>query len=251
MERLAAIAGVFIILFVLERVMPEVSRKRVEKNHDIDNIKLGFVNFIFSRYFGLILVYAFARRVDGAGLLRYVGGANVILGVVIMDIVNYWWHRMAHRVWFLKKFHRIHHTDRLLNVSSALRFHFLEVLMGHLFKLPFILIFGVSLESLLIYDVIFSISVYFHHSNIKIPSKLDRVLSNIIITPYVHRIHHSLIKDEANSNFSSVVVFWDKLFNTYTPTKEEPTRDYGVVGYEDNRYQEFKCMIKQPFEKKS
>jgi len=172
---------------------------------------------------------------------------KLILGVIFLDCINYWWHRLVHKVSFLWRFHSIHHTDKLLNVSSALRFHFLEVLMGHLFKFPFLFLLGIPVEALLLYDVIFNTNVYFHHSNIRIYKSLDIFLSKIIVTPYIHRIHHSLKWKETNSNFSSFLIIWDKIFGTFFPQGEISTSKYGIPGYTEDKYQHFSYMIKQPF----
>jgi sterol desaturase/sphingolipid hydroxylase (fatty acid hydroxylase superfamily) len=255
MSRILLMGGIFVILFILERVIPQVDKDVVEKSHDINNIGLGIINLLIGRYFALFTVYALAKYIES---LR-VGVINMtpldykfklILGIIFLDCINYWWHRFLHRVSFLTRFHSIHHTDRLLNVSSALRFHFLEVLMGHIFKLPFIFLIGIPVEALLFYDVVFNANVYFHHSNIKINKRLDIFLSKIIVTPYIHRIHHSLKYKESNSNFSSFLIIWDKIFGTFSPQGDISTPKYGIPGYTENKYQHFSYMIKQPFMKK-
>ncbi|MEI6857602.1 sterol desaturase family protein [Psychrilyobacter sp.] len=252
MERLILMGGIFLMLFILERIMPQVGRNIVGKSHDISNLGLGVVNLLIGRYFALFTVYALAKYLENlkVGIMNttsFDSKFKLILGVIFLDCVNYWWHRLLHRVSFLMRFHSIHHTDKLLNVSSALRFHFFEVLMGHLFKLPFILLIGVPVEALLLYDVIFNINVYFHHSNIKISRRLDILLSKFIVTPYIHRIHHSLKWKESNSNFSSFLILWDKFFGTFLPQEEISTPKYGIPGYTEERYEHFSYMIKQPF----
>lgn len=121
--------------------------------------------------------------------------------------------------------------------------------MGHLFKLPFILLMGIPVEALLLYDVIFNINVYFHHSNIRINWSLDTFLSKLIVTPYIHRIHHSLKWKESNSNFSSFLILWDKIFGTFLPQGDISTPKYGIPGYTEEKYQHFSYMIRQPFMK--
>ncbi len=252
MERLLLMGGIFLFLFFLERAAPQADKSVVGRGHDISNLGLGTVNFLVGRYFALFTVYALAKYLEDmeAGVINMFpinSKAEVLVGVIVLDCINYWWHRLLHRVNLLMRFHNIHHTDRLLNVSSALRFHFLEVLMGHLFKLPFILLMGIPVEALLLYDVIFNINVYFHHSNIKINRSFDVLLSKVIVTPYIHRIHHSLKWVESNSNFSSFLIIWDKVFGTFFPQGETSTPKYGVPGYTDDKYQRFLYMVKQPF----
>ncbi|OQY42178.1 MAG: hypothetical protein B6227_02775 [Fusobacteriia bacterium 4572_74] len=218
----------------------------------IVNIGLGVFNLFIGRSFALFTVYAFVKYLEsmevGAINMSSLGFKfKLILGVIFLDCINYWWHRLVHKVSFLWRFHSIHHTDKLLNVSSALRFHFLEVLMGHLFKFPFLFLLGIPVEALLLYDVIFNTNVYFHHSNIRIYKSLDIFLSKIIVTPYIHRIHHSLKWKETNSNFSSFLIIWDKIFGTFFPQGEISTSKYGIPGYTEDKYQHFSYMIKQPF----
>ncbi|MCS5423149.1 MULTISPECIES: sterol desaturase family protein [Psychrilyobacter] len=252
MERLILMGGIFLMLFILERIMPQVGRNIVGKSHDISNLGLGAVNLLIGRYFALFTVYALAKYLENLevgvmNMTSFDSKFKLILGVILLDCVNYWWHRLLHRVSFLMRFHSVHHTDRLLNVSSALRFHFFEVLMGHLFKLPFILLMGIPVEALLLYDVIFNINVYFHHSNIRINRSLDLLLSKLIVTPYIHRIHHSLKWKESNSNFSSFLILWDKIFGTFHPQGDISTPKYGIPGYTQDKYQHFSYMMKQPF----
>lgn len=255
MERILLMGCIFLILFILERIDPQMDKNVVGKSHDINNIGLGICNFFIGRYFALFIVYSFAKYVENTNVgvinttsLNY--KYKLILGVVFLDCINYWWHRLLHRNSFLMRFHSIHHTDKLLNVSSSLRFHFIEVLVGHIFKLPFIFIMGIPVEALLLYDVIFNINVYFHHSNVKINRRLDLFLSKIIVTPYIHRIHHSLKWKESNSNFSSFLIIWDKIFGTFFPQGKISTPKYGIPGYSEDKYQYFSYMIKQPFVKK-
>ena len=252
MERLILMGGIFLILFIMERIIPQVDKDIVGRGHDISNLGLGLFNLLIGRYLAVFTVYALAKYIEslevGAiNMIIFESKFKLVLGVIFLDCVNYWWHRLLHRVNFLMSFHSIHHTDRLLNVSSALRFHFLEVLMGHLFKLPFILLLGIPVEALLLYDVVFNINVYFHHSNIKINRSLDLVLSKIVVTPYIHRIHHSLKWKESNSNFSSFLILWDKIFGTFLLQGEVSTTRYGIPGYGDDKYQHFAYMMKQPF----
>ena len=165
MERLILMSGIFLLLFIFERIIPQVNRNIVGKNHDISNIALGIINLIIGRSFALFIVYTLAKYVENLNfgfmnMTHFDSKVKFILGVIFLDCLNYWWHRMVHKISFLMRFHSIHHTDRLLNVSSALRFHFLEVILGHLFKLPFIFLIGIPVEALLLYDVIFNMNVY-------------------------------------------------------------------------------------------
>ncbi len=250
MTNIILLGGVFLLLYILETALPQMRGEGFKKNHDLSNLGLGAINLLLSRYLALIITISLIESFQGKGVLLYLqlnSKVILILGIIALDCINYWWHRLLHRVPFFMRFHTVHHTDTLLDVSSALRFHFVEVLAGHLFRIPFILLLGLPLRSLILYDIIFNINVYFHHSNIRISRRLDIALSHFIVTPYIHRIHHSTKWREANSNFSSFLLLWDKLFKTFTPQGEVSTPRYGIPGYTEDRYQTFSYMVRQPF----
>lgn len=250
MTNLILLGGVFLILYILETSLPQMRGVTPKKKHDLSNLGMGAINLLLSRYLALVITLTLVEKLQSRGALHYLELSSrtvLILGVIALDCINYWWHRLLHRVPLLMRFHTVHHTDTLLDVSSALRFHFVEVLAGHLFKIPFILLLGLPLRSIILYDIIFNINVYFHHSNIRINRRLDIALSSFIVTPYIHRIHHSTKWRETNSNFSSFLLLWDRLFKTFTPQGEVSTPRYGIPGYTEEKYQNFFYMIRQPF----
>lgn len=245
------IPGAFLILFILERVIPQVDKSIVKKGHDKSNIGLGLINLSLGRIFSVFTVFALSDFIsdNNIGLFNVLNTgyrANLFFLLLVLDLLNYWWHRLVHTVPFLWNLHNIHHTDRLLNVSSALRFHIFEIILGSLFKLPFIILLGIPLNALLLYEIILNLNVYFHHSNIRVNDKLDSVLSVIVITPSIHRVHHSL-RLKKSYNFSSVLVIWDKIFSSFHIKEDSNNLKYGVPGYSDDKYQSFLYMLKQPF----
>lgn len=250
MTNLILLGGVFLLFYIFETLLPQMNDGAFKRKHDLSNLGLGVINLLLSRYLALIITLSLIEKLQIRGVLYYLelnSRTTLILGVIALDCINYWWHRLLHRVPLLMRFHTVHHTDTLLDVSSALRFHFIEVLSGHLFRIPFILILGLPLESIILYDIIFNINVYFHHSNIRINRTLDIALSKFIVTPYIHRIHHSTKWREANSNFSSFLLLWDRLFKSFTPQGEISTPRYGIPGYTEEKYQSLLYMIRQPF----
>lgn len=242
----------FLAFFVLERVLPQMDSRERSKEHDGTNIKLGVINTISGRLIALFTVYAAATfsEKNGIGLFNIVKlNKNIllILNIVILDLINYTWHRLLHNIGFLRRFHNVHHTDKFLNSTSALRFHIVEIFLGNIFKLIPIVLLGIGVEAVLIYEVILNSNIYFHHSNIRIPIKLDLLLSKVIVTPYLHRIHHSIKYKESNSNYSSFLIIWDKIFKSFTPQGEVSTPKYGIPGYNEKWSQKFYFLLKQPF----
>lgn len=138
----------------------------------------------------------------------------VILSFLALDCLMYWWHRAMHEIPAAWKFHRVHHTDRSMNVTTAFRFHIGESLASRIPQLMLIYFLGIPLEAFLIYETAFVVCVMFHHSNINLSQKWDALLQPIIITPNLHRVHHSDKVSETNSNYSSFFTFWDVLFGS-------------------------------------
>jgi sterol desaturase/sphingolipid hydroxylase (fatty acid hydroxylase superfamily) len=140
----------------------------------------------------------------------------------------YWWHRLNHIAPWLWYFHKLHHTDTQLNITSTFRFHTGELLLSYIFKLFFFLLLGIQLFPILVYGIIFLPVVMFHHSNIKVSDNIQRILGYVIVVPNIHRIHHSKIIKETNSNFSSIFSFWDKIFITFTDKPKNKTINFGL-----------------------
>ena len=134
----------------------------------------------------------------------------------------YWWHRINHEWHILWYFHKFHHVDTKLNSTSALRFHTGELLLSYIAKIIAFSILGISLSAVLVHALLFFPIVVFHHSNLKISERWDLFFRRFIVTPRMHRIHHSVIKSETNSNYSSVLPYWDKLFRSYV---KQPAKD--------------------------
>ncbi|WP_319370900.1 sterol desaturase family protein [uncultured Ilyobacter sp.] len=252
MNRGVLLLFVFLIFFTLERFLPQMDNKNRSSKHDGTNIKLGIINTILGRLIAIFTVYAavaFGEK-NKIGLLNIAflnKNLVLILEILVLDLINYTWHRLLHNINFLRRFHNVHHTDKFLNSTSALRFHILEIFLGNLFRLVPIIILGIGIEAILIYEVILNSSIYFHHSNIRIPITLDLTLSKIIVTPYLHRIHHSIKYKESNSNYSSFLIIWDKLFRSFTPQGEISTPKYGIPGYSEEWSQKLFFLLKQPF----
>ncbi len=220
--------------------------------HDRVNIEIGIINTIFGRFAAVFTVYAISEFIEqrGFGILNMIETDKdtfLLIEILILDLTNYSWHRLLHNIKLLRRFHNVHHTDRFLNSTSALRFHTVEIFLGNIFKIIPVAVFGIGGKAILLYEVILNSNIYFHHSNINIPIKLDLILSKIIVTPYIHRIHHSIKYKESNSNYSSFLIIWDKIFKSFTPQGGVSTPKYGVPGYSEDWAQKFYFLMKQPF----
>ncbi|MBU3005886.1 sterol desaturase family protein [Paraglaciecola arctica] len=140
---------------------------------------------------------------------------TVPITVMLLDCLIYWQHRLFHRVPILWKIHRVHHADPHLDASTGLRFHPIEIALSLVVKIAAVLFLGAPLVAILVFEVLLNASSIFNHSNIKLPSKLDKCLRTLIVTQAMHRIHHSYIVNETDSNFGFNLSIWDRLFGSY------------------------------------
>lgn len=161
-----------------------------------------------------------------------------LLGVLLLDLSFYYWHRSNHRLPFLWRFHNVHHIDPDLDASTGFRFHFGEVALSAGFRIAQVAAIGPSLSTFLLYELVFQAETYFHHSNLRLPIVMEKALNLLVVTPRMHAIHHSQFHDETDSNYSVVLSVWDRLHGTYRWGVPQAEIDIGVPGYsapEDNR----------------
>ena len=188
--------------------------------HLFRNLALALLNSVVVAL-GFIALWAGAAAWADArdlGLLHLwtdAGAARVIAAVLILDVWNYVWHRLNHAVPFLWRFHSVHHSDPLMDVSTSGRYHVGEILIGSLLLVPVLLLLGVRLWEMLLYQVLAAAVGQFHHANISVPPAVDRILRLMIVTPAMHKVHHSRVRQEMNSNFSSLLSLWDRLGRTF------------------------------------
>jgi sterol desaturase/sphingolipid hydroxylase (fatty acid hydroxylase superfamily) len=212
------VIGLGLVVFgILEQLMPffEPSRKPL-RNLSL-NFGLGLFNAIAISSTILLLLNAGwdyrSAHPELLGITQLPSPIAGVLSFLLLDLYLYLWHRAMHRWgWAI---HRLHHTDRHLNLSTAYRFNPIEVLLSQLLRILLILIVGITPIQLLTYEICFSLSLIFHHSNWSLPKSIDRPLSRLIVTPNLHRLHHSHASDRSPCNFSSLLTLWDFLGQTH------------------------------------
>lgn len=174
---------------------------------------------------------------------------ETVFAVILMDYTLYLWHVLTHKVTFLWRFHLVHHIDRDLDASTAVRFHFGELVISVVWRSMQILIIGVSPASLKAWQSFLFPSVLFHHSNLRLPENLDQALQNFIVTPRLHGIHHSAVRAETDSNWSSGLTVWDKLHGTFRDKIESEEITIGVPAYQNPEDVTLAKILPLPFEK--
>ena len=218
--RLAFFGGVLLIMSLWELTAPRRSLTVRKVPRWFSNLGLVVLNIMLTRI--LIPITAVGAAViaekQGWGLLHQVHlppWAESTLAVLILDLGIYWQHVMFHAVPLLWRLHLVHHADLDFDVTTGLRFHTFEILISAGIKIVIVLLLGPSVVAVVAFEVLLNATAMFNHSNIRIATGLDRLLRRIVVTPDMHRVHHSVDRAETSSNFGFNVPWWDKLFGTY------------------------------------
>ena len=172
------------------------------------------------------------------------GGLGLLLDIVLLDFLIFWWHRANHEIPILWRFHEVHHLDRFLDASSALRFHFGEVILSALMRAGLIMAFDLPITSILVFETLLLVGTVFHHSNLAVPPWLERTLAGLVITPSIHWVHHHAVRQDTDSNYGTIFSFWDPLFGTRSPNQRALTMPIGVEGVPE---QSFLRLFVRPF----
>ena len=186
------------------------------------------------------------------GILNWVAAPNwltVVLAFLLLDFTFYYWHRLLHQVPVLWRFHNVHHIDPDLDVSTALRFHFGEIALSLLFRVPQLVLIGCSPATFVIFETCFTAVAEFQHSNWRLPFRLERALNKILVTPRMHGIHHSLIPEETDSNYSTIFSLWDRLNGSFRMITEAHAVTIGVPAYRDPADRRILRLFLLPFQK--
>ncbi len=184
----------------------------------LTNVTLVVIDTIVVRLLFPLLAFDMAIKLaaQDRGLLAGLDGAvGIVVGVLLLDLAIYWQHRLLHVVPFLWRLHRMHHADVEFDVTTAVRFHPLEIAASMIIKLGLIAVLGVAPLAVLVFEVLLNATSLFTHTNVRLPVRLDHALRWLVVTPDMHRIHHSVHADEMNSNFSFSLSLWDRLFASY------------------------------------
>jgi sterol desaturase/sphingolipid hydroxylase (fatty acid hydroxylase superfamily) len=200
---------------------------------------------------GTAWLAAFADR-NGIGLFYVLGLPPVltlILGVAALDFFSYLAHLLLHKSWLGWQFHRVHHSERAVDVTTAFRQHPGETIWRILWQLAAIVIFGLPLWTVVIYLTLSALNAQLEHANIKLNDRVDRLLRLLIVTPNMHKAHHSRRQLETDTNYSNIFSFWDRLGGTYTPCVNFEKLRYGLDGFDDAEKQTLKSLLKIPFVK--
>ena len=218
--RLGIFLGVFVMMALWEKVNPRRKLSESKLRRWITNLGLIFFNTVIVRVTvgAMVFTVAIFARENGWGLFNYIETSPwfaVAVSVIVLDFAIYLQHIIVHAVPFLWQLHSVHHADLDFDVSTGLRFHPLEIILSLFYKSIIVIMIGVPPMAVVIFEMILNATSLFNHGNVFIPKTIDRLLRYIIVTPDMHRIHHSTIVDETNSNYGFSVSLWERLCGTY------------------------------------
>jgi len=250
--RVALSLGVLTCLVLLERKRPlrrerESKLRRNGRNLAVAALGALTVHLLESPVVGPLARVVGRRRLGLLKLVTLPRTLEIIAAVVLMDYTLYLWHVLTHRVPFLWRFHAVHHVDLALDASTALRFHFGELAASVPYRAAQVVLLGVDTESLSYWQMFLSLSILFHHSNVRLPRRFESVLSWFLVTPRMHGIHHSNEPVEANTNWSSGLACWDRIHRTFRLDIPQEQIHIGVKGIDTEERVQLPKILSQPF----
>ncbi len=232
----------FAVLSALELNYPKrrLSLKQLHQSYQT-NFSLFIFNSIVISLLSAAPLLMVAEHYSGRGLLSYIANPawKALLSFLVLDLLLYFWHKASHNFDALWMFHKVHHNDPYLNVSTAFRLHIVELLLITVLKAAYIIVMGVDPMLVIINETILTLFVMFHHTNISFRG--EKRLGQVIIAPYLHRVHHSTERSEHDTNYGAVFSVWDRLFGTLT--EREPAR----IGIKDSSPQTVLGLVKFGF----
>jgi sterol desaturase/sphingolipid hydroxylase (fatty acid hydroxylase superfamily) len=232
------LACVFLALLLLQWQFP-LRRQHFSVFHRlVRNFVLSIPGFAIVRLAMLpipiaIAMWARDRHIGLLNLFHVPGWVAVIATFLLMDYAYWWWHWAMHMVPLFWWFHNVHHTDLDLDVSTAARFHFGEMIFSLGFLSVAVVLFGIAPLMLMVFFIAFEVATLFHHSNWRLPIHVERILNLIFVTPRMHGIHHSIVQRETNSNWGTIFCWWDKLHRTLRRDVPQDAVTIGVAAYRE------------------
>lgn len=227
--------GLLVLLASAEFLCPLAQRKCKRAHQWMINLSIVLIDSLTLKLIFPILAVGVAQYATdySLGLFNLIElpfPVTLLISLLMLDLLIYGQHVMMHKVPLFWRLHRVHHTELGLDVTSAVRFHPIEIIISMLIKMAFVLLMGIPVVAVIIFEVLLNSLALFNHSNLKLPKSVDTFLRILIVTPEIHWIHHSERVKETNSNYGFNLIIWDKLFSTYTarPTVDYPQMQQGL-----------------------
>jgi sterol desaturase/sphingolipid hydroxylase (fatty acid hydroxylase superfamily) len=239
------------LMFTIETFKPARAWTTPRKNRLFFHAGLSMINTVILRILALapLVMLLEWTRVQEWGirhLLGPEGAGEIILGLVAYDFYDYWWHRANHRIPFLWRFHKVHHIDTHVDVTTSLRFHPGELLWSVLAKAFWIMLWGPSLWAYAVMETGITAFSQFHHSNFSLPPSVEKIIRLVHITPRIHTSHHTLSDRTRSANFCTIFSCWDRIFGTFREPDDHEMETLGLPIGRDT-YLKWSTVLKAPF----
>ena len=243
----------FGVLVYLENRSPLRRRTESKPVRDVRNLAIAGITALVLSVAETPITSRLTKLVQKRkwGILKFIRlpqWLEIPLAIVLLDYTLYVWHVLTHRLPFLWRFHIVHHIDLDLDASTALRFHFAEMIVSVPWRAAQIVVIGVSPLAFAAWQAFLFPSILFHHSNVRLPKEVEKFLSYLIVTPRIHGIHHSIVEEETNSNWSSGLAIWDRLHGTLKTDVPQDKIIIGVPTYREPDEVGLTKIMKMPFE---
>ncbi len=252
MIRFLLFAGGLILFLIIEAINPYRKSTVSKTDRWLSNISLAalnavIINLIFAASIVYTISYVTANKLGILNIFELPYGIKILATVIAMDFVLYVWHLLNHEVMFLWRFHIVHHSDLNMDVTTATRFHIIELFFGSIIKIITIYIIGADLLGILIFESTVTLATQFHHSSLKIPGWFESVFWYLFVPPSMHRIHHSVVIKERNTNYGVIFSIWDRLIGTLLTKIHQDKIRIGVGAYTKQEKLKFLNLLVMPF----
>jgi sterol desaturase/sphingolipid hydroxylase (fatty acid hydroxylase superfamily) len=256
--RVAAFAGIFLAMAAYELWSPRLGRSEmigaIKSRRWFTNLSMVVISSVLLRVIfpAAAVGAALWAQTRGWGLFPALGVNPLLAGIfafLILDFAVWLEHLASHKIPILWRIHRMHHADTGFDVTTGLRFHPLEIVLSMIWKAAVVVALGAPALAVLIFEIVLNGTAMFNHSNIDLPLGLDRHLRKVVVTPDMHRVHHSIIRRETDSNYGFNFPFWDRLFHTYNaqPARGHEAMDIGLANWRDSRTARLGWALLLPF----
>ena len=265
--RLSVFAAVFAFMACLELAIPKRTLTAPKSRRWVTNLAIVGIDSLLVRAMDLLprllgsiimplaaVAVAIWAEGQGIGLFNWLAlpnGIEIVAAIVILDFAIWLQHVGSHLIPMIWQMHQVHHADVDIDVTTAIRFHPIEIALSMLYKMVWVVVLGPAPVAVVLFEVILNAGALFNHANVALPKWLDRSLRTLIVTPDMHRVHHSVIRAEHNTNFGFNLSIWDRLFGTYTdqPIKGHDGMTIGLSAYQTAEPTTLKWSLLVPFRK--
>lgn len=252
--RIGAFVSVFAVMAVLEVLMPRRALSMPKWKRWSTNLGLVVLNTILLRIVMPMLAVGFAilAQVRGWGLFNVTNEPawlEFALAVIALDLAIYLQHVAAHKIPVIWRLHQVHHADPDIDLTTGARFHPFEIILSMIYKIAIVMALGAPMWAVVVFEVILNALAMFNHANFALPVKIDAIVRRLLVTPDFHRVHHSTIRRETDSNYGFNLSIWDRMFGTYIPQPEKghDGMEIGLKAYRDGAPVKLLWCLKQPF----